>query len=137
MEIKVKYNGLNDRQIKIMEQEANKLRMLHDDFDADWKRGDEPHGTMTFTDEPEPAPLPIEPSLSTHIATLVAINATKARPAKIKRVWEGRDYFYDCFATQTVKDEFIAGKIAIGDYVLVHFDDIGEQIVTAKVFKSW
>lgn len=79
----------------------------------------------------------LEPPLSSHISVLTAVDATKARPARIKRIWEGRDYFYDCFATQTVKDEFVAGKIAIGDYVIVHFDDIGEQIVTAKVWKSW
>ena len=78
-----------------------------------------------------------KPPRSSHISVLTAVDAAKARPAQIKRVWEGRDYFYDCFATQTVKDEFVAGKIAIGDYVIVHFDDIGEQIVTAKVFKSW
>ena len=86
------------------------------------------------------ASLPViepEPPRSTHISTIDAIDTAKPRPVRIKRTWGGRDYFYDCFATQTVKDEFVAGKIAIGDYVLVHFDAIGEQIVTAKVFKSW
>ena len=83
-------------------------------------------------------PLPqTEPSHSTHISILEAIDPTKTRPAKVKRVWEGRNYFYDCFATQTVKDEYVAGKIKIGDYVLVHFDNTGEQIVMAKVWKSW
>lgn len=84
-----------------------------------------------------PPPPEPEPPRSTHISTIDAIDTNKARPAKIKRVWEGRDYFYDCFVTESVKDQCVAGDIAIGDYVLVHFDDIGEQIVTAKVFKSW
>jgi len=136
MEVQVKYNNLAERAAKIKEYEAQKLRMLHDDFDSTWQPGDEPHGTMTFTDEPELVG-PSEPPLSTHIATLVAVDPSKARPARIKRVWQGQDYYYDCFATQTVKDEFVAGKIAIGDYVLVHFDEMGEQIVTAKVYKSW
>ena len=82
-------------------------------------------------------PLITEPPHSTHISILEAVDPTKTRPAKVKRVWEGRDYFYDCFATQSVKDEFVAGKIKIGDYVLVHYDNIGEQIVIAKVWKSW
>lgn len=137
MEIKVTYNGLEDRQQKITENEALGYRMLHDDFDPSWTSDEEPYGTMTFTDAPEAPPAPTEPSYSTHISILVAVDPVKARPAKIKRVWEGRDYFYDCFATQTVKDEYVAGKILIGDYVLVHFDDTDEQIVTAKVFKSW
>lgn len=82
--------------------------------------------------------LPIsEPPRSTHISTIDAIDTSKARPARIKRAWEGRDYFYDCFVTESVKDQYMAGDIVVGDYVIVHFDDIGEQIVTGKVFKSW
>jgi len=136
MEYYYPYKNLVERKVKVTEAEAQGLRMLHDDFDSDWKPGDEPHGTMTFTDVIPPV-AQTEPSLSTHISALVGVDATKARPARVKRVWEGRDYLYDCFATQTVKDEYVAGKIVIGDYVLVHFDDIGEQIVIAKVFKSW
>lgn len=86
-------------------------------------------------DEPEP-PIP-DPPRSTHISTLVSVDVNKARPANIKRVWNGNDYFYDCFVTQAVKDEYQAGNIAIGDYLLVHFDEVGEQVVTDKVFKSW
>lgn len=82
-------------------------------------------------------PVITEPPRSSHVSVLTAVDAAKTRPARVKRVWQGSDYFYDCFATQTVKDEFVAGKIAIGDYVIVHFDQVGEQIVTAKVWKSW
>lgn len=78
-----------------------------------------------------------DPPRSAHISIIDAIDTGKTRPVRIKRVWGGRDYFYDCFATESVKDQFVQGDVAVGDYVLVHFDDIGEQIVTAKVFKSW
>ena len=61
MEIEVKYTGLEDRQGKIKEQEAKGLRMLFDNFDPDWKFGDEPYGTMTFTDQPSPVFPPPEP----------------------------------------------------------------------------
>lgn len=81
---------------------------------------------------PEP-----EPPISTHVSILTAVDVSKPRPAQVKRKWEGEDYYYDCFVTETVKDQYQAGDIQIGDYVLVHFDDIGEQVVTAKVFKSW
>lgn len=96
------------------------------------------NGELVMTGEkPPPEPVIPEPPLSTHISILQAVNPTKTRPAKVKRTWQGIDYFYDCLVTQTVKDEYVAGKIKIGDYVLVHFDDIGEQVVTGKVFKSW
>jgi len=61
MEIKIKYANLAERQQEIKVQEANNLRMPHDDFDPDWKAGDEPHGVMTFTDEPSPVVL-VKPS---------------------------------------------------------------------------
>ena len=67
MEIKVTYDGLEDRQEKVAKREAKGLRMLHDDFDPDWKLGDEPHGTLTFTDESPPAPpiIPDSPDMIT------------------------------------------------------------------------
>ena len=52
-EISVKYSDLQDRTERVKEQEAKKLRMLYDNFDPDWKPGQEPHGTMVFTDEIE------------------------------------------------------------------------------------
>lgn len=78
-----------------------------------------------------------EPPHSTHVSILENIAPSKARPARIKRTWEGKDYFYDCFVTESVKDQYLAGDVAVGDYVVVFWSDIGEQIVTAKVFKSW
>ena len=54
MEVTEKYANLLERQAKITLREAQKFRMLYDNFDPDWKPGDEPHGTMIFTDVPEP-----------------------------------------------------------------------------------
>ena len=78
-----------------------------------------------------------EPPLSTHLSIIDAIDVARPRPVRVKRVWEGKDYFYDCLVTESVKDQYVAGDIAVGDYVIVHFDNIGEQIVMAKVFNSW
>ena len=71
MEVLVEYNGLQNRQVKVKEQETKGLRMLHDNFHSNWKSGDEPHGTMTFTDEPSPvAPLPEPSQLEKDVAQL-------------------------------------------------------------------
>lgn len=83
-----------------------------------------------------PTPEP-EPPHSTHISTIDAIDTAKARPVRIKRTWEGKDYFYDCLATESVKDQYVAGNVKVGDYVIVFFDDTGEQVVTGKVYKTW
>lgn len=47
-----------DRAKKVAENEAKGLRMLHDNFDHGWERGQEPHGTMIFTDIMPPGPEP-------------------------------------------------------------------------------
>jgi len=73
-EITQHYDNLAKRQRWVTHWEGQGLRMLHDNFDPDWKRGDEPHGTMTFTNEPEPAqfiPLP-ERDLAAEIDQLKA-----------------------------------------------------------------
>ncbi len=77
------------------------------------------------------------PPISTYISTIEAIDPTKPRPAKIKRVWLGHDYLYDCLVSESIKDQYLAGDVGVGDYVVVHFDDVGEQVVVAKVFESW
>ena len=61
MEIQVHYDNLAERKVKVAEKEALGLRMLHDNFDKDWKSGDEPHGIMTFTDVMPPPPPEPEP----------------------------------------------------------------------------
>ena len=57
-----KYTNLAEREAFVAQYEGEGYRMLHDDFDPDWKPGQEPHGTMTFTDEPAPVS-PVEPPL--------------------------------------------------------------------------
>lgn len=55
------YDNLAERDTKIALLEGQGLRMLHDDFDAGWKHGKEPRGTMTFTDVIPPSPIIIPP----------------------------------------------------------------------------
>ena len=143
-EVKQHYNNMTERQSWIAHWQSQGYRMLHDDFDdPNWKQGDPEVGTVTFTDEPEPEPVTLEPPRSGHPAQLVAVGATKARPARVKRIWGGKKYFYNCLATETVVAEYQAGKIVIGDYLWVEFlnpsEEIGggEQIVIGKVRKTW
>lgn len=136
MEYTEHYNNMTERNNLCDIAHSNGFRMLHDNFDPDWKRGEEPRGELVFSDV-SPTHVQTDPPRSTHISTLVAINASVARPAKVKRIWEGRDYLYDCFVTEAIKDQYVSGDIAVGDFLLVHFDPIGEQIVTDKIFKSW
>jgi len=136
MEFEVKYKDKQERSLKIVEFEGQGYRMLHDTFDPDWEKGDEPHGTMIFTDVHEPTPPP-EPPKSTHYARITGFAPAAVRPLSVVRTWNGQDFPYDCFVTQDLVDAFIAGKLVIGDFVLVHFDDCGEQIAMMKIYKTW
>lgn len=62
MEYKEHCDNMKQRNLICKDYESRGFRMLHDDFDKDWKRGDEPHGILTFTDEPAPQS-PVEPKL--------------------------------------------------------------------------
>ena len=81
MEVTEKYKDLAERKVKIDLRESQGLRMLTDNFDPDWKSGEEPYGTMTFTDEPMPV-ASIEP-----VRDLAAeIDALKARIERLERI---------------------------------------------------
>jgi len=58
MEYQEHYDNWQERNTFVDTAQGNGYRMLHDDYDEDWVEGDEPHGTLTFTDEP-PAQAPI------------------------------------------------------------------------------
>jgi hypothetical protein len=72
-------------------------------------------------------------------AILEAVNVSAVKPATVRRTWEGTDYVVDCYITQHVKDEWLAGNIAIGDYVLIEYleQDPDKAGVVAKVVKTW
>lgn len=78
-----------------------------------------------------------EPPKSTHYAKVTGFNPTALEPLSVVRTWQGQDYPCDCFVTQDIVDAYTAGNLAIGDYVLIHFDDSGKQIAMMKIFKTW
>ncbi len=50
MEYQHTYSNLEERAEKIAEEEALGHQLLHDDFAPDWEPGEEPRGTLTFSD---------------------------------------------------------------------------------------
>lgn len=92
--------------------------------------------TQTLVDNPDYVEL-ISPPLSTHLARLEDINPLAEKPARVVRVWGEEEYHYDCYVTENIKDQWQAGGIAVGDYVLVEFLEDNRTIVIAKVFKTW
>jgi len=81
-EFKYSYKDKAERQSKVAEAEALGLTMLHDDFDPDWKLGDEPHGVMTFVTQDElPEPSPTEPPRD----LAAEIDDLKARIGKLEK----------------------------------------------------
>ena len=80
MEVTEIYKDTVERKAKIALREGQGFRMLHDHFDDSWTPGDEPHGIMTFTDEPAPVtPEPVNP-------LRVEIDALKARIEKLEKI---------------------------------------------------
>ncbi len=137
------YTGLVERQVKVKEAEAQGQVMLHDNFDPAWKPGDEPFGTLIFTDEPPepPPPPPPTPTYSSHLGKIVSITPGTAKPVKaiVHHGKENLDIEYDCFVTEAIKDQFEQGNLNPDDYVIVHFfeNDVLKPVCTAKIYPSW
>lgn len=74
MEYEYRYKDLDERKIKVAEAEGLGYHMLHDNFDKDWKRGEEPRGVMIFSDEVIADVYPVP-----EMDVVVEINAVKDR----------------------------------------------------------
>jgi hypothetical protein len=80
-----------------------------------------------------------QPPLSTHWAIVDSINLGAVKPGTVRRTWQGEEYTADCYVTENIRDQYLAGNIAVGDYVLVEFLDesLDMAVVVAKVVKTW
>lgn len=85
MEYSYTYTDLEARRAKIAEAEALGLRMVNDNFDPLWQPGDEPYGTLIFTDEPPP-PLSPEEGYSRQLAE--TFNAMHAQAIQAYKNWD-------------------------------------------------
>lgn len=60
MDIQVYYDDMEERQALVDQYNAQGFAMTQDNYDKDWQPGEEPRGTMTLTDKPDPrAPDPL------------------------------------------------------------------------------
>lgn len=73
MEYTEHYENMDERNALCATAVSNGFRNIHDTFDEDWKRGDEPHGTLIFTDEPAPVTPEPEPIVFTASPPGIAI----------------------------------------------------------------
>jgi len=82
---------------------------------------------------------PPTPPLSTHWAVIESINVGNEKPALVRRTWEGREYSVNCYVTENIKDQYQAGDIVVGDFVLVEFleDSADRAVVFSKVYRTW
>ena len=81
MEYTEHYEDMEQRNLICEDYASQSLRCIHDTFDEDWKRGDEPHGTLIFTDVKPPAVSEPEP-----VRDLAAeIDELKAEVEKLKK----------------------------------------------------
>jgi len=79
------------------------------------------------------------PSVYPCWAILEAVNVAVAKPAIVRRTWGGANYVFDCYVMQHVRDEWLVGNIAVGDYVLVDYSDQDpdrEQVI-ARIVETW
>jgi len=81
---------------------------------------------------------------SEHIGKLTAVDISRARPATVTRKFHHKTYDEQCLVTENIKNLWQAGKLSIGDYVLLSYiEEIpGTQereivIVTDKIYKTW
>ena len=79
------------------------------------------------------------PPLCTHWAMIDSFHPSEVKPMRVKRSWRGYEYQVNCYVTETIKDQYLAGDIKGGDFVLVEFleDSADKAIVFAKVLKTW
>jgi hypothetical protein len=79
--------------------------------------------------------LPIYP----FYATITAMNVGAKKPLEVTRNWKGYTFTFNCYVTQDLRDQYVAGNVTIGDIVVVVFvdGDYQQALATQKIFKTW
>ncbi len=81
---------------------------------------------------------------SQHIAKVKSINPALTKPVMVTRKWMGQTYDIACLASESIVALYQAGKVQVGDYVIVSFideipetEEISIPVVVDKVYRSW
>ena len=74
-----------------------------------------------------------------HYGIITTIDTSAMRPIHAVVTYRDVDFDFDCFVTQDLVDQYIGGKIAIGDYVIVCFMENGadKPLASQKIYKTW
>ena len=85
---------------------------------------------------PEPEP---EQTAILHWARVSTINLTAVKPLQVTRTLDGRDYTFNCYVSESIISTYQAGKLAVGDFVVVAFvdGDLDKPLAMEKVRKTW
>ena len=72
-------------------------------------------------------------------AQVDGIDPSKQKPLQVTRHWRGHTVQFRCYVTQDLVDAWQAGKLSVGDYVLVVFvdQDRGKPLATQKIAETW
>lgn len=90
--------------------------------------------------------LPMEPlveesklRMSLHEARILSIDTGLVKPITARLHQDSDTFDADCYVTQDMVDLYQAGKLAVGDWVLVYFIDQREDkaIAQQKIYKTW
>jgi len=92
-------------------------------------------GAKFITSPPSPPQMPT----SDHYAIIISYTPNIEKPLKVKRIFSGYEFIFDCYISQNIKDEFLAGHINIGDIILVTFvdEDVNKALAVSKILKTW
>lgn len=81
----------------------------------------------------------VEPPLSTHWAQVNAVDELKTKPLQVRRTWNGKEYVFWCYISNTIKEIWDANKLNIDDFVVVDFieHEKDKPLATEKIIKTW
>ena len=76
---------------------------------------------------------------SPHWAQIESFSPSEVKPLTVTRNWRGHTITLDCYVTQDVVDNYQAGNLAVGDFVLVDFvdGDLDQPLAITKIYESW
>jgi len=72
-------------------------------------------------------------------AKVKGFNAAATKPLVVERTHRGATHTIDCYVTTQVKDEYQAGTLTVGDYVIISFIDGDPEKPCAilKAHETW
>lgn len=95
-------------------------------------------GTVASVNPVQPSPTLKEWPNPFH-GRVVGGDPAAVKPLHVERDIEGQTRDYWCYVTEDVRDLYAAGRLSVGDVVIVIFvdHDLDKPLATQKVYRSW